>query len=61
MSHEMMHALGAYHEQSRADRDDFVIIALENVHQAGLSNYRKKSEDEQEVMANFMLRSQYGL
>jgi Astacin (Peptidase family M12A) len=29
--HELMHALGIFHEQSRADRDDFVKISLENV------------------------------
>ena len=32
--HELLHALGFYHEQSRYDRDDFVKILFENV-QAG--------------------------
>ena len=29
--HELMHALGIFHEQSRADRDEFVKVHLDNV------------------------------
>ena len=49
MIHEMMHALGAYHEQSRADRDDYITINIENVYDGAVDNYKKKSVDEQQV------------
>lgn len=29
--HEIMHALGIFHEQSRADRDRFVKVNWENI------------------------------
>lgn len=37
--HEMMHALGFSHEQSRADRDQFVDAHLENVARGKRNNY----------------------
>ncbi|XP_057310030.1 zinc metalloproteinase nas-14-like [Hydractinia symbiolongicarpus] len=43
--HEVIHALGVYHEQSRADRDQFVTINVQNV-QPGLEhNFNRHDTD----------------
>lgn len=39
--HEIGHALGLWHEQSRSDRDDFVTILLENVEESRKHNFDK--------------------
>lgn len=36
--HELLHALGFAHEQTRPDRDTYVRVYYENI-QAGLKNY----------------------
>ena len=39
--HEILHALGFYHEQSRLDRDDFVQIRFENIRSGLENNFQK--------------------
>jgi hypothetical protein len=44
MAHEVGHALGFFHEQSRPDRDDWIRIIEENVKQGREHNFVKYSE-----------------
>ena len=44
--HELCHALGFFHEQSRPDRDEHVTIQWENIQQDGLSEFAKESESQ---------------
>ncbi|XP_015912373.1 astacin-like metalloprotease toxin 5 [Parasteatoda tepidariorum] len=49
--HEFGHALGFYHEQNRSDRDDYLIIYLENI-QDGLAFAFKKLAPHENILYN---------
>ena len=43
--HEIMHALGFYHEHSRADRDKYIKIVNKNVRKGKQKNFHTKGDD----------------
>ncbi|XP_068198826.1 meprin A subunit alpha-like [Antennarius striatus] len=45
IEHELLHALGFYHEQSRTDRDDYVNIHLDQVIPGMEHNFNKYNDD----------------
>ena len=44
--HEILHAMGFWHEQSRPDRDNFVRIIFSNIESDGLHNFMKRRDHE---------------
>ncbi|XP_076873573.1 meprin A subunit alpha [Brachyhypopomus gauderio] len=45
VEHEVLHALGFYHEQSRSDRDDYVRIWWDQIIPGKANNFNKYSDD----------------
>jgi PKD repeat protein len=52
-AHEMLHALGMEHEQSRCDRDDYVEILFDNVEDGQESNFEKKCDGTTDFGVNY--------
>jgi len=38
--HELMHAVGFFHEQSRTDRDDFITVHFDNIKPGAYSKFQ---------------------
>ncbi|MCS6902184.1 MAG: M12 family metallopeptidase [Myxococcales bacterium] len=47
--HEILHAAGFYHEQSRGDRDDYVVINWNEIDPAHRSNFEIRSQRGQDI------------
>ncbi|KAF7663787.1 hypothetical protein LDENG_00200080 [Lucifuga dentata] len=45
VEHELLHALGFYHEQSRSDRDDYVKIWWDQIEEGKEHNFNKYEDD----------------
>jgi len=50
--HELMHALGFHHEQSRPDRDSYVKINFNNIAESMRYNFNKKSKYQIDYMGS---------
>ncbi|XP_051885463.1 embryonic protein UVS.2-like [Pristis pectinata] len=45
IQHQLMHALGFYHESSRTDRDDHVEVKMENIEKGSENNFKVKESN----------------
>lgn len=55
--HEIVHAIGFYHEQNRSDRDKYVRVIRENIPKNKLVNFVKLNNDQDN---NFGVEYDYG-
>ncbi|XP_018551653.1 LOW QUALITY PROTEIN: low choriolytic enzyme-like [Lates calcarifer] len=60
IQHELLHALGFYHEHTRSDRDQYVKINWENIHEYFAYNFDKKDTDNLNTPYDYSSVMHYG-
>ena len=60
MAHEVGHAMGFWHEQSRTDRDDHVAIKMDNIIEDNKHNFDKHDTNNFEVKYDYGSDMHYG-
>ncbi|XP_072218007.1 low choriolytic enzyme-like isoform X2 [Leuresthes tenuis] len=60
VQHELMHALGFYHEHTRSDRDQYVKINWDNVKKYYVRNFKKMDTDNLGTSYDYSSVMQYG-
>lgn len=55
--HEILHALGVFHEQSRSDRDDYITVNWDNIKTRARPNFYKKNDSEVYNIGSFNFES----
>jgi len=58
--HEVGHALGFHHEQSRSDRDGHVIVLEENIQDGKAHNFDKENDNNYNVSYDYSSNMHYG-
>ncbi|XP_042246180.1 low choriolytic enzyme-like [Thunnus maccoyii] len=60
IQHEILHALGFYHEHTRPDRDRYIRINWENVNEHFVLNFKKKDSDHLNTPYDYSSVMHYG-
>nr|AWD90193.1 hatching enzyme [Carassius auratus red var.] len=60
VQHELLHALGFYHEQTRSDRDQYVRINFENISPDMAYNFQKQNTNNQNTPYDYGSIMHYG-
>ncbi|CAB1432545.1 unnamed protein product [Pleuronectes platessa] len=60
IQHEVLHALGFYHEHTRSDRDQYVKINWENIEKHNFINFRKMDTDNLNTPYDYTSVMHYG-
>ncbi|KAM7395654.1 hypothetical protein PAMA_007089 [Pampus argenteus] len=60
IQHELLHALGFYHEHTRSDRDEYIRVTWENVNQHFVYNFEKKDSNNLNTPYDYSSVMHYG-